>query len=71
MSLRHDTSWADVVGREVWAKYAHNPVMLTFRVLHCDGVRMQIDRRPVWVPAVDCGVGVWEVEQADFRLLDA
>lgn len=71
MKLRYDTTWADVVGLEVWAKYSHSPVMLTFRVLGCAGTRMQVDRRPSWGPAVDCGGGVWEVEQADFRLLDA
>lgn len=59
-----------MVGREVWAKYESNPVMVTFRVLSCSGTRMRIDRRPSWGSAVDCGGGVWEVEQAVFRLLD-
>ncbi len=70
MRLRHDTKWSDVVGREVWAKYAHNPVMVTFRVLSCDDYRMWIDHRPVWTDSVPVGDGVWEVEQDAFRMLD-
>jgi len=70
VSLRHDTTWACVVGKEVWAKYGHNPVMLTFRVLACEGDRMLINREPLWTDSVYRGDGVWEVEQASFRLLD-
>lgn len=77
MPLRHDTTWRSVVGRRVWAKYAHNPVMLEFTV-HCvwrrhDSVeRMLIDHKPVWTDsAVDFDGGLFAVDTAAFVLLDA
>lgn len=75
MKLRHDTTWTDLIGVRVWAKFATNPCMLEFTVhevmLDALGELLVVDTRPDWGWSLAFPGGLWLVRADDFKLLAA